>query len=82
VRASVGASSSARGGHEAATASHEQRIADEVAQPTECVADRGRRHVQPHCRLGDAAFLEHDVQDLEEVEVDGGDVHHVERMLS
>ncbi|MQM40317.1 hypothetical protein KBTX_04366 [wastewater metagenome] len=54
---------------------YEQRVMEELAQAVECVAGRGLAHLQACCRTGDAALMEHGVEDDQEVEIHSPEIH-------
>ena len=65
----------ARGGDHVVAAAHEQLVPERVAQPIEGVADR--RLAQPDHVAGPrhAALLHQRVEGLEQVEIEGGEIH-------
>jgi hypothetical protein len=50
---------------------HQQRVAGELAQPAQLGADGGLRAGQAHRGSRDTAFVDHRVQDPDEVKLDG-----------
>ncbi len=54
---------------------HEERVAEERAQPRERVGDRGLREPQPRGGRGDAAILQHRVEGAQQVEIDVLHIH-------
>ena len=59
------------GGLHLLAGAHQQRIAGELAQPPQLRADGGLCAGQPDGGARDAAFVDHRVQDPDEVKLDG-----------
>jgi hypothetical protein len=60
----------ARGGDQAARTADQQRIAEQLAQAGESVADRGLAEAEPARRPGDVALVDERVEHRQQVEVD------------
>ena len=65
-------------GYDTLWRAQEERIVEQPPQPAESMADGRRRQIQPFCRPPDMTLGEHDMEEVEKIEVGAGEVDFIQ----